>query len=109
MNYWKEPGDNAEFPSLEYLNNVSPLLTEFDSRMIQNASFMRLKNLSIGYNLPKKLFNHKIITGAKVYVTGRNVLTFTNFTGTDPEIDSNLTLGAYPNSKQFIVGFELNF
>jgi hypothetical protein len=71
---------------------------------------MRLKNLSIGYNLPKKfLGSQKILTGAKLYVTGRNLLTFTNYQGPDPEVDSNLSLGAYPNSRQFIVGFELNF
>ncbi|WP_313379962.1 SusC/RagA family TonB-linked outer membrane protein [Proteiniphilum saccharofermentans] len=110
LNYWKQPGDKAEFPGLDYLENVSPLFTEFDSRMIEDASFMRLKNLTLGYNIPKNfLRSQNIFTGAKLYVTGRNVLTFTKYTGPDPEVDSNLSLGAYPNSRQFIVGFELNF
>ena len=110
LDYWKKPGDNAQFPGLDYIDNVSYLFTEFDSRLIEDASFMRLKNLSIGYNLPKKfLGSQKILTGAKLYVTGRNLLTFTNYQGPDPEVDSNLSLGAYPNSRQFIVGFELNF
>ena len=110
LDYWKKPGDKAQFPGLDYLDNVSPLFTEFDSRLIEDASFMRLKNLSVGYNLPKKfLSSQKVFTGAKIYVTGRNLLTFTNYTGVDPEVDSNLSLGAYPNSRQFIVGFELNF
>ncbi len=110
LNYWKKPGDNVMLPGLDYVNNVSPLFTEFDSRMIENASFMRLKNLSIGYNLPKKyLSSQKIFTGAKIYLTGRNLLTITKFQGPDPEVDSNLSLGAYPNSRQFIVGCEINF
>ena len=112
LDYWKKPGDKAQFPGLDYIRDrtTDNLFTHFDSRMIEDASFMRLKNLSIGYNLPKKfLASQKIFTGAKIYVTGRNLLTFTNYTGVDPEVDSNLSLGAYPNSKQFIVGFELNF
>ncbi len=48
-NYWKQPGDIAEFPDYNKY-----LFTEFDSRMIENASFTRLKNLTIGYNVPEK-------------------------------------------------------
>lgn len=102
--------DNADFPGLDYLSTVDTRFMYFDSRMIQDASFTRLKNLTVGYNIPKNLLRSQdIINGAKLYVTGRNVLTFTKYTGPDPEVDSNLSLGAYPNSRQFIVGFELNF
>lgn len=110
LNYWKQPGDKAQFPGIDYLDNYSYLFTEFDSRMIEDASFMRLKNLTVGYNVPKKLLaSQPVFTGAKLYLTGRNVLTFTKYTGPDPEVDSNLSLGAYPNSRQFIIGIELNF
>lgn len=44
-----------------------------------------------------------------MYVTGRNLLTFTSFDGVDPEVDSNLTLGVNPNTKQVVFGVELNF
>lgn len=104
-NYWKQPGDIAEFPDYnEYL------FTEFDSRMIQNASFTRLKNLTIGYNVPTNIVNKtNFFKQAKFFVTGRNLLTFTKFEGPDPEVDSNLTLGANPNTKQISAGFELTF
>jgi hypothetical protein len=49
------------------------------------------------------------LTGARVYAIGRNLLTFTEYTGYDPEVDSNLQLGNYPNSKQFSFGVELTF
>ena len=109
FNYWKQPGDNADYASLDYLFNVDSRFFHFDSRMIEDASFMRLKNLSVGYNIPKKYIRGNVFKGAKVYVTGRNVLTFTKYTGGDPEVDSNLSLGDYPNSRQYIVGVELNF
>ncbi|KGN70412.1 MULTISPECIES: SusC/RagA family TonB-linked outer membrane protein [unclassified Porphyromonas] len=104
LDYWKNPGDVTKYPSLAH-NFV-----EFDSRMIKNASFARLKNLTLGYTLPKSLLaKQNIIRGAKVFVSGRNLLTFTKFDGVDPEVDSNLTLGANPNTKQVSVGLELNF
>ena len=49
------------------------------------------------------------MSGVRVYAIGRNLLTFTNYSGVDPEVDSNLTLGAYPNTKQYSVGIEITF
>ena len=49
------------------------------------------------------------LSSARVYAIGRNLLTFTEYTGYDPEVDSNLQLGNYPNSKQFSFGVELTF
>ncbi len=104
MDYWKQPGDVTAFPSLKYD------FTQFDSRMISNASFARLKTLTLGYTFSQSLLKgQKILKGAKVYVTGRNLLTFTKFQGVDPELDTNNTLGANPNTKQIVFGVELNF
>lgn len=102
--YWKKEGDVTTFP------RYGVKFTEFDSRMIQNASFARLKTITLGYTVASSLLKKQnILKGAKVYVTGRNLLTFTSFQGPDPEVDSNLTLGANPNTKQVVVGLELNF
>jgi hypothetical protein len=104
LDYWKKPGDVALFPK------YGTQFTQFDSRLIENASFMRLKNLSIGYKIPDSMLGKtKFFTGARFYLTGRNLLTFTNYLGPDPEIDSNLSLGVNPNTKQYSVGFELTF
>lgn len=104
--YWKQAGDVARFPKL----GNGQLFTNFDSRLIHNASFMRMKTLTIGYSVPKTLLaKQNFVKGAKLFVTGRNLLTFTKFTGPDPEIESNLTLGSNPNTKQITVGVELNF
>ena len=103
--FWKQPGDNARYPDYKRY-----LFTEFDSRMIQNASFMRMKNLTIGYVVPKQYINKtNFFTDAKVYFAARNLFTVTKFTGPDPEVDSNLTLGVNPNTKQFSFGVEFSF
>lgn len=104
-NFWKQPGDVALFPSRNVTN-----WTQFDSRLIEDASFMRLKALTIGYNVPESILNRTgIVKGAKFYVTGRNILTWTKYSGPDPEVDSNIGLGTNPNTKQTAVGLDITF
>lgn len=102
--YWKQEGDIARFPKL------GVQFTQFDSRLIDNASFLRMKNITLGYSFPRSLLSRtNFFTGAKVFVTGRNLLTWTNYSGPDPEVDSNLTLGVNPNTKQVSFGVEFSF
>ncbi len=104
LDYWKNPGDVARFPK----NGIQ--FTQFDSRLIEDASFLRLKTFTIGYNVPQSIVRKsKFMTGAKFYVTGRNLYTLTNYTGPDPEVDSNITLGVNPNTRQFAVGLDIQF
>lgn len=104
LDYWKEPGDVTAFP------RWASQFTQFDSRLIENASFLRMKNLTVGYSLPASLVQKtNFFTGTRFYVTGRNLLTWTNYSGPDPEVDSNITLGANPNTKQFTFGVSLSF
>ena len=82
----------------------------FDSRLIENASFIRLKNLTVAYNVAKDvLARTKTITGARFFVTFRNIWTLTNYTGPDPEVDTNVSLGANPNTSQVAFGLGLQF
>ncbi len=105
LNYWKQPGDVAEFPAYG-----TAQFTQFDSRLIEDATFMRLKNLTISYSIPSSLLQRtKFFSGARVFMTGRNLLTFTKYLGPDPEVDSNISLGANPNTKQFSFGAEISF
>lgn len=104
LDYWKKPGDVTKFPA------YGIMFTQFDSRLIENASFMRMKNLSIGYSIPTSILKKTgVFKGVKVFVTGRNLLTFTKYSGPDPEVDSNLTYGVNPNTKQYTVGAEITF
>jgi len=104
LDYWQEPGDQTLFPR----SNVQ--FTQFDSRLIEDASFLRMKTLTVGYNIPSSILDSTgFMKGAKVYVTGRNLLTWTDYLGPDPEVDQNLTLGVNPNTKQFTFGIDLQF
>lgn len=72
--------------------------------LIEDASFIRLKNVTLGYSLPKHLFNNKL--NMRVYVDAQNLWLLTDYSGIDPEFDS---LGAYPNAKTFSIGVNMNF
>ena len=103
LTMWQKPGDVTTIPA-------AGEAIQFDTHLLENASFVRLKNLQVSYNLPKAWMKKSgFLNGARVYAIGRNLLTFTKYTGYDPEVDSNLQLGNYPNSKQFSFGVELTF
>ncbi|MDH6355168.1 TonB-linked SusC/RagA family outer membrane protein [Dysgonomonas sp. PH5-45] len=110
MNYWTEENKNARFPRLKDESGSRIQFTQFDDRLIENASFLRLKNLSFSYNIPAKILaKTNFFSAAKVYVTGRNLFTVTDYTGIDPEVDSNISIGSNPNTKQYMIGVELTF
>ena len=104
-NVWRQPGDIAKYPAVEYWEN------HFDTRMLENASFVRLKGITLSYSLSDKLLQNlgNVLTGVRVYVTGRNLLTWTKYKGWDPEVNSNVSLGRYPNSRQVSAGIEITF
>ena len=103
LNRWKQPGDVTDIPRHgEY--------TEFDSRLLEDASFLRLKNLMLSYNLPSNLLKKTgFIRGLRVYAQGQNLLTFTNFSGLDPEGVTNVYAAQYPMSRQYTFGLDLMF
>lgn len=103
LNAWKKPGDITDVPRFGVDN-------EFDSSLIHNSSFMRLKNLSLSYDLPHKWMEAtKFISNFRVYIAARNLFTVTKWTGADPETDSNIGFTRYPNTKEFSIGAEITF
>ncbi|MBR2063415.1 MAG: TonB-dependent receptor [Bacteroidales bacterium] len=103
LDRWKQPGDVTDIPRHgEY--------TEFDSRLLEDASFLRLKNLMVSYNLPSGLLKKTgFIRGLRIYAQGQNLLTFTNFSGLDPEGTTNIYAAQYPMSRQYTFGLDLMF
>ena len=100
---WKKPGDVTDIPRY----GITP---QMDSRFLEDASFLRLKNVTISYNFPQKcLEKTKFLTGTRIYAQGQNLLTFTKFSGIDPESSSNVYAAQYPMSKQYTFGLELAF
>ena len=102
---WEKPGDVADYPRKGVLN-----WTQIDDRLLEDASFIRLKTFTFGYVVPKTWINKtRFFSSAKAYMTLRNYLTFTRFTGPDPELPLSVSLGANPNTKQMVFGIELLF
>lgn len=100
---WKQPGDVTDIPRY----GVTP---QMDSRFLEDASFLRLKNVSLGYNFPESLLaKTKILERAKIYVQAQNLFTWTKFSGIDPESPANVYKAQYPMSRQFTCGVELTF
>lgn len=100
---WKKPGDIAKIPR----HGIGPQL---DTRFLEDASFLRLKNLMLAYTLPQDWMRRSgFLSNTRIYLQGQNLLTFTPFTGMDPEFSLNVYRAAYPLSRQFTFGLELTF
>lgn len=100
---WKQPGDITDIPR----HGVTP---QFDDRFLENASFLRLKNVMLAYAFPQRLLSKtNFFSSARIYLQGQNLLTFTGFTGLDPESSSNVYKAQYPMSRQFTLGVEVSF
>ena len=106
LDYWKQPGDKTEYPALWHD-------VQFDSHLIEDASFLRLKNLQLSYTLPQSVLKgNRVISGFKVYVGARNLLTATKYKGLDPEVAGGVTpfdTDIYPNTRQWTFGCEFKF
>jgi TonB-linked SusC/RagA family outer membrane protein len=85
---------------------------------VEDASFLRLNNLTIGYTLPKKAVQKAFMQNVRVYFTGQNLLCWTNYSGPDPEVDTSsknnaMTPGvdyaSYPKSRSFVAGINVTF
>jgi TonB-dependent starch-binding outer membrane protein SusC len=82
---------------------------------VEDGSYLRLKNIQIGYNLPKSFISKLKIENFRIYVGAKNLLTFTKYTGFDPEVGETSILergfdrGTYPQSKTFLFGINASF
>ena len=103
LHRWKQPGDVTDIPR-------HGVYTEFDTRLLEDASFLRLKNLMLSYTFPRELLRKtRFISGVRIYAQAQNLLTFTNFSGLDPEGNGNTYAAEYPMTRQFTFGLDLTF
>lgn len=103
LDRWKKPGDVTDIPR-------HGIYTEFDSRLLEDASFLRLKNLTLSYSLPSKLLKKtRVLSGVRIYAQGQNLFTATGFSGLDPEGSANVYAASYPMSRQFTFGLDITF
>jgi len=112
LNRWTATNTNTDMhKAIE-----NPAVTISD-RFVEDGSYIRLKNISLGYTFPKKLISKIKLKAARIYVSGSNLVTWTNYTGYDPEVNTNgqnsissgMDRGAYPTAKSVIGGVSITF
>ncbi|MBJ6145007.1 TonB-dependent receptor [Hymenobacter sp. BT559] len=118
-NYWTGPGSTNQFPRLSWTgasNNKQP-----SDRFLEDGSYLRLKNVQLGYTFNEKLLSAVRISSVRIYASVQNLLTFTKYTGLDPEQGTNsnslgdgvratgIDFGTYPSARTFTVGINAGF
>ena len=118
-NHWTGPGTTNSFPRASW--DASGNNTKYSTRFLEDGSYTRLKNLQIGYTLPKSILTKYGFAAARIYVSGTNLFTLTKYQGMDPEqtVSNNaqgqgdssagLDWGTYPAAKSFNIGVNLTF
>ena len=108
---WKKPGDIAEQPRLSYDGTSGA--RDVSSRFVEDGSYVRLQELTLGYRLPRSWARTFNLDEARFFVSGRNLVTWTDYTGYNPDVNSNgssatISLGtdfyAYPLARTFSFG-----
>jgi hypothetical protein len=106
---WKQPGDVTDMPRVgdSYKS----------SRFIENGSFCRIKNVTLGYNFPKEMISKIKMKTLRLFVIGQNLGTFTSYSGMDPEVNyygnDNIIMGTdfftYPQARSILFGLNVGF
>lgn len=106
LDRWTPDHHNASYPRITRNDQTNFAVSSF---WLQDASYVRLKNITLGYSLPKNLINKLGISNAKVFVSGENLLTFDHLEGIDPEAPYDGRGAFYSNVKKISFGLKVSF
>ncbi|MGZ2370317.1 SusC/RagA family TonB-linked outer membrane protein [Ancylomarina sp. YFZ004] len=115
LDRWTGEGSSNKTPRVSFddLNNNQGNFSDF---MVEDADYLRLKNIQLGYSLPKSVLNKLNIERCRFYVSGDNLLTFTKYSGLEPEIGNSdnvfftgIDQGIYPQAKVLTIGANITF
>jgi TonB-linked SusC/RagA family outer membrane protein len=117
MNRWTKPGDNAEWPRMVFSDNVSNGSGLPMSNNVEKGDFVKVRNVTLGYNLPRAVSERIKLNSVRVYVAAFNALTFTKYSGFDPEIQTNgnsngapsVDRNSTPLARTFNFGLQVGF
>ncbi|MFC2442787.1 MAG: SusC/RagA family protein, partial [Capnocytophaga ochracea] len=112
LNRWRKPGDITDIPrAVRSADNIKA-----SSRWVEDGSYLRLKTLTLAYNLSNEELLRYGIRKIQPYFTAQNLWTLTNYKGFDPEVNQGLSgptmgidWGTYPQTKTFIFGLNIDF
>lgn len=111
---WQKPGDITDIPRYEYNNTYNSYSS---SRLVEDGSYLRLKNVAVGYTLPSKWTSKVKLGAVRIYATGTNLWTLTRYTGADPEVSTfdgstsaqGIDFFTLPQVKTIVGGITVNF
>ncbi len=112
---WRKPGDVADVPRAVVGAHGAGKTTDWNYRpstqFIYDASYLRLRNLMVAYELPARLINRAGMTKARLYASAQNVFTMSQYIGFDPEAASNsgIVSSNLPNPRAMVIGIDLSF
>ena len=104
---WTGQGTSNEMPRM--IMNDPNGNNRVSDRFVEDGSYLRVKNVRVAYSAPAKWVSKMGVKKAQLYVSAQNLLTFTNYTGMDPEVGGGVDIGFYPQSRTFIAGATIDF
>ncbi|BAX82601.1 SusC/RagA family TonB-linked outer membrane protein [Labilibaculum antarcticum] len=115
LDRWTGEGSSNSTPKVSW-SDTNNNRGNFSDYMVEDADYLRLKNLQIGYSLPKLVLDKLHLEKFRIYVSGDNLLTFTEYSGLEPEIGNNgnvfytgIDQGIYPQARVFSIGANITF
>lgn len=113
INRWTGPESTNENPRLTTDLNRNTIFSDY---YVEKGSFLRFKNIQLGYTLPKRMLSKLKIQSTRIYIAANNLLTLTNYQGFDPDLGSfggalaaGIDYGFYPQARTFMTGLAIKF
>jgi len=108
LNRWTGPGTSNTMPRAIY--NDPNGNTRVSNRYVEDGSYLRVKNITLGYTLPRRLSQRFSVNMARIYMSGENLWTLTNYSGISPEVPVNgIDLNVYPVARTISLGLNIRF
>ncbi|SNY99518.1 TonB-linked outer membrane protein, SusC/RagA family [Flagellimonas pacifica] len=112
LNVWTPQNEDTDVPGHNALGNLRN-----SDRWVEDGSYLRIKNIILGYNFPQKVANAIGVSSARIYASGTNLFTFTDYSGFDPESNSSggsdtfagIDLASFPSQKRYTLGLDIKF
>jgi hypothetical protein len=107
LNAWTPTNTNTNVPSVNAAN--FDLGTDFSDKWLKDASYVRLRNFSFGYNFDKKTLEKSFITALKLFIQAENLYTWTKWRGFDPDFGATANVGSFPTPRTVSFGVNVEF
>ncbi len=122
LNYWRPDNTNTNVPRLAAVDSNDNM--RISDRYVEDGSYLRIKNVQLGYTFPVSLTKKAYMQRVRIFITGKNLLTFTSYSGTDPEIGQivrqnenedekyltrGVDIGTYPQAMTITGGVSITF